>query len=120
MDTHTAVVHADGTLWTWGMNSTGELGDGTTTDHLPPSQVGLDGKWRQVAVSNGNTFALKRDGSLWSWGANETGQLGTGMSSTSAQLLPRQVGTGTDWLSVTAGEGFTLALQRDGTLWAWG
>ena len=119
-DTHTAVVHADGTLWTWGMNSTGELGDGTTTDHLTPAQVGRDSTWQQVAVSNGNTFALKRDGSLWSWGANQTGQLGTGTSGPSAQVIPRQVGAETDWLSITAGEGFALALQGDGTLWAWG
>lgn len=119
-DTHTAVVHADGTLWTWGMNSNGELGDGTTTDHLTPAQVGLDSTWQQVAVRNSNTFALKRDGSLWSWGANQTGQLGTGASGPGDQLLPRQVGISTDWLSITAGEGFALALQRDGTLWAWG
>jgi hypothetical protein len=41
-DTHTAVVHADGTLWSWGMNSEGQLGDGSTTDRLIPAQVGRD------------------------------------------------------------------------------
>jgi alpha-tubulin suppressor-like RCC1 family protein len=119
-DTHTAVVHADGTLWTWGANGNGQLGDGTTTDHLTPAQVGVDSTWHRVAVSNGNTFALKRDGSLWSWGANQSGQLGVGTSGSADQLLPQRVGTGTGWASITAGEGFTLALHRDGTLWGWG
>ncbi|RZJ94355.1 MAG: hypothetical protein EOO60_03240 [Hymenobacter sp.] len=87
-DTHTAMVHADGTLWTWGMNSNGELGDGTTTDHLTPAQVGRDSTWRQVAVRNGNTFALKRDGNLWSWGANQTGQLRTGTGAPATSCYP--------------------------------
>lgn len=119
-DTHTAVVHADGTLWTWGANGNGQLGDGTTTDHLTPAQVGVDSTWQRVAVSNGNTFALKRDGSLWSWGANQDGQLGTGTSGAADQLFPQRVGTSTSWVSLTAGEGFVLALHRDGTLWGWG
>ncbi|WP_223654297.1 RCC1-like domain-containing protein [Hymenobacter psoromatis] len=118
-DTHTAVVHADGTLWSWGMNSNGQLGDGTTTDHLTPAQVGTDSTWQRVAVSSSNTYALKRDGSLWSWGANSSGQLGTGTTGAD-QCLPGRVGTGLEWGSVTAGEGFALALQRDGSLWAWG
>lgn len=119
-DTHTAVVHADGTRWTWGANGNGQLGDGTSTDHLTPAQVGLDSTWQRVAVSNGNTFALKRDGSLWSWGANQSGQLGVGTSGPTDQLLPQRVGTGTDWVGLTAGDEFALALHRDGTLWSWG
>ena len=119
-DTHTAVVHADGTLWTWGANGNGQLGDGTATDRLTPARVGADSAWQRVAVSNGNTFALKRDGSLWSWGANRTGQLGAGSGNAGDQAVPARVGTGTDWVSVTAGDGFAMALRRDGTLWAWG
>jgi alpha-tubulin suppressor-like RCC1 family protein len=119
-DTHTAVVHADGTLWTWGANGSGQLGDGTQTDHLTPAQVGRDSTWQRVAVSNGNTFALKRDGSLWSWGANQVGQLGVGTSGPAVQAVPQRIGTGTDWVSITAGAGFGLALRQDGTLWGWG
>jgi alpha-tubulin suppressor-like RCC1 family protein len=77
--THTMAVKTDGTLWAWGDNARGELGDGTWTDRLSPFQV-MTGV---QAVSGGQnyTMVVKRDGSLWATGSNAFGQLGDGTGS---------------------------------------
>ena len=82
-------MNADGTVWAWGANSVGALGDGTTSPHLTPVQVsGLTGA---VAVAAGfsHSLAVKSDGTVWSWGDNIYGELGDG--TTSYRLTPVQV-----------------------------
>jgi len=64
---HTIAVKTDGTLWTWGINYCGQLGDGTTTHRNIPTCVGVDSKWKSVAAGWDNSIALKTDGSLWAW-----------------------------------------------------
>jgi alpha-tubulin suppressor-like RCC1 family protein len=84
-------IKEDETLWSWGFNFNGELGDDSSVSYRPvPSQVGADDQW--VAVSAGYTFALglKADGTLWGWGANEYGQLGDG--TTTKRTMPVQIG----------------------------
>jgi alpha-tubulin suppressor-like RCC1 family protein/subtilase family serine protease len=115
---HTAVIKSDGTLWTWGYNAYGQLGDGTTASRTYPAQVGSATDWAEVAAGGYFTVAIKTDGTLWAWGQNTYGQLGTG--STVNRKIPVQVGTDTDWASVAAGAYHTMALKTDGTLWAWG
>ncbi|RZK32244.1 MAG: T9SS type A sorting domain-containing protein [Hymenobacter sp.] len=110
-------LKTDGTLWSWGDNIFGQLGDGTTTGRNVPTQVGTATNW--VALSAGQYYALglRADGTLWAWGYN-AGQLGTTAGSNS--LVPSQVGTATNWKSMAAGYGHALAIRTDGTLWAWG
>ena len=115
---HTVGVKTDGTLWSWGNNSWGQLGDGTTSNKSTPVQVGTASDWQLVVAGYGHTIATKTDGTLWAWGGNSYYQLGDGTAENKSN--PVQVGTGSDWQSVVAGEFHTMAIKTDGTLWAWG
>jgi len=75
---HTIARKADGTLWAWGLNFYGQLGDTTTTDRTSPVQIDVDTNWATVAAGGFHTIALKADRTLWTWGRNFPGQLGDG------------------------------------------
>lgn len=112
----------NGTLWAWGKNSFGELGDGTNVLKNSPVQIGTDTNWKEVSPSMDGiysfTLAVKTDGTLWSWGSNNRGQLGDG--TTVFRNYPMQVGTDTDWSTVAAGLSHSIAIKQNGTLWGWG
>lgn len=117
--THSLAIHADGTLWATGANATGQLGTGTTTSQTTWVQVGSLATWVRVAAGARHSLALRADGSLWAWGDNTAGQLGTATSSgTGYVATPTQV-PGT-YTQLAAGRAHSLALQANGTLWAWG
>jgi len=118
--THTAVLKADGTVWTWGYNWYGQLGDGTIINkHAPVQVTGLTGV---IAVSAGDehTVALKADGTVWAWGHNWTGQLGTSTTTMYQSSTPVQIVGLTGITAISAGHSHTVALKSDGTAWAWG
>lgn len=116
---HMAAIRSDGTLWTWGHNFEGELGRGEiVTDPYQPKQVGTEKAWGSVAAGGGHTLAIKEDGSLWSFGGNYRSQLGDG--TTVNRAAPVRIGTANDWLAVTAGQEHSLGIRTGGTLWAWG
>ncbi|MDI6787050.1 MAG: hypothetical protein QME51_01605, partial [Planctomycetota bacterium] len=117
-DSHTLSIKTDGTLWAWGWNYSGQLGNGTNTDRNTPTRVGTDTNWQSVVGGELYTVAVKTNGTLWAWGYNFMGQLGVGDKDD--RYSPVQVGTDTNWQSVSAGEWHTLAIKTNGTLWAWG
>lgn len=114
---HTLAIRNDGTLWGWGYNQYGSVGDNTTVTRNVPKQIGTDNKWVKVSTGRYASFGLKSDGTLWSWGSNG-GNLGLG--GYGEVHTPTQVGTATNWRDVDAGGLHTLALKTDGTLWTWG
>ena len=111
-------IKTDGTLWTWGRNSSGELGLGNGTYYSSPMQVGALTNWVSVVGSQYWSMAIKSDGTLWGWGQNGNGQLGLGNNTSYSS--PKQVGVLTNWANVSLGQIHTLALKTDGTLWSWG
>jgi len=117
---HTAAVKLDGTLWAWGLGTSGELGDNSVVSKSSPVQtVAGGGSWSTVACGNGHTAAVKLDGTLWLWGSNYYGQLGD--NTTISKSSPVQtIAGGGSWSTVACGDGHTAAVKLDGTLWLWG
>ena len=115
---HSAAVKDDGSVWTWGDNSSGQMGDGTR--EVRPTPATVAGLPNITAVSAGayHTVALGSDGSVWAWGNNEFGQLGNGTRERG--LFPARVGGLPAISAISAGGGETLALATDGTVWVWG
>jgi alpha-tubulin suppressor-like RCC1 family protein/pimeloyl-ACP methyl ester carboxylesterase len=111
---HSVAIKSDGSLWSWGWNLFGQLGDNTTVSSHQPNPIAAG--YVSVATGGRYSVALKADGSLWAWGSNAFGQLGD--NTTTDRLLPKQIGTG--YTAVTAGNGHTMALKSDGSLWVWG
>ncbi|MCX7736025.1 MAG: T9SS type A sorting domain-containing protein [Candidatus Kapabacteria bacterium] len=116
--THTVAIKEDGTLWAWGSNVFGQLGDGTTQDKSTPTQIGTATNWQSVACGNRHTIAIKGDGTLWAWGSNIAGKLGLG--DYKDRSVPVQIGTESNWKEVACDMHHSIAIKGDGTLWAWG
>jgi alpha-tubulin suppressor-like RCC1 family protein len=117
---HTAAIKTDGTLWIWGRNYIGELGDNTTIDRSSPVQTVAGGtNWKQAACGWTHTAAIKTDGTLWIWGLNNYGQLGYN-TATNKSSPTQTVAGGTNWKQVACGNYHTAAIKTDGTLWCWG
>ncbi len=110
-------IKTNGTLWSWGENSAGQLGIGNTQAQTLPVQVGTDTDWKQVAAGVSSVLALKTDGSLWGWGLNMYGEL---FGYEGRQSSPVRLGSETDWEKVLVIEFRAYAVKKDGTLWAWG
>jgi alpha-tubulin suppressor-like RCC1 family protein len=117
---HTAAIKTDGTLWAWGQNSSGRLGDNTTTGRISPVQtVAFGTNWKQVSAGNQHTAAIKTDGTLWTWGRNNYGQLGDNYVTDKSSPV-QTITFGTNWKQVSCAYTHTVAIKTDGTLWTWG
>ncbi len=115
---HTVALRSDGTLWTWGNDRYGQLGQGRLTQSSTAiATQGLPSVSAIVCGSRHN-LALGRDGTVWSWGANALGQLGDG--GTNDRNVPVQVPGLVGVTGLAAGYAHSLALGKDGTVWAWG
>ena len=119
-NTHAAAIKTDGTLWVWGSNLYGNLGDNTGTSRSSPVQTVAAGKnWKQVSAGGYITAAIKTDGTLWSWGWNQYGQLADNTVVNRSSPV-QTVSAGTNWKKVSAGGSGISAIKTDGTLWTWG
>ncbi len=103
-----------GSVWAWGNNSAGEIGDGTGTTRKNPVSISIG--CAQISAGNSFVLCIGQDGTLWSWGLNGYSQLGR----TGNINVPTQVGGNMDYRTVQAGYSHGLAIKYDGTLWAWG
>lgn len=117
---HTLAIKTDGSLWAWGYNNYGQVGNGESSwDNCQASPVKIMDGVTQVAAGAYHTLAIKTDGSLWAWGDNDSGQLGNGESGWNKnQTSPVKIMEGV--AQVATGAYHTLAIKTDGCLWAWG
>ena len=118
---HMIALKLDGTLWSWGLNTNGQLGKGTTTNNNAngtPVQIGSDSNWISVSAGDNHSLAIKSNGTIWAWGAGSSGRLGVG--DTTGRTSPTQIGSDSNWISVSGGSLHTLAIKSNGTLYAWG
>ncbi|MBI5207101.1 MAG: Ig-like domain-containing protein, partial [Candidatus Firestonebacteria bacterium] len=116
---HSIALNNDGTVWTWGNNYYGQLGDGSITERHSPVQVsGLTGI---TAIGGGgrHSIALKKDGTVWAWGNNDFGQLGYD-TTIKEKRTPTQVSVLTGIASIAGGSWHSMALKNDSTVWTWG
>ena len=123
---HSLALKQDGSLWAWGWNIVGQLGDSTTSNRFSPFQIGSDRDWKAVSAATSASFGLKQGGTLWEWGQNpealDIDRWKKGVSE------PRQIGSDTNWVSISEGTSPTLAgpasflaaLRGDGTIWIFG
>ena len=120
----TLASKTNGTLWSWGHNNRGQLGQGNRINQSSPTQVGTGTDWSlMLSAGYWSSAAIKSNGTLWTWGYNVTGELG--LNDLVSRSSPTQVGSNTNWSKVDmAGQGQTsvrtLAIKTDGTLWGWG
>jgi alpha-tubulin suppressor-like RCC1 family protein len=115
---HSIALKSNGTVWAWGYNNNGELGNGSNNSSSTPTQA--SGLTDVIAIDAGgeHNLALKSNGTVWAWGNNLNGQLGN--NSTTASYVPIQVPNLVGVVAIAAGSSHNLALKSDGTVWAWG
>jgi alpha-tubulin suppressor-like RCC1 family protein len=120
LSAHSLGVRANGTLWAWGNNANGNLGDNTVTGRSSPvSVIGGFTDWVQTSAGSGHSLGVRANGSMWAWGYNNSGRLGD--NTTINKSSPVSVlGGFTDWVQASAGSGHNLGLRANGSLWAWG
>lgn len=118
LEAHSVALKSNGTVWAWGSNLYGGLGNGTTTNSNAPVQaLGLTNV-TAIAAGGWHTAALKSDSTVWVWGWNEDGQLGDGTIVNKS--TPQQINGLSSVVAIAAGTYHVLALKADGTVWAWG
>lgn len=118
---HSLGIKTAGTLWGWGRNSCGQVGDRTGINRSSPVQeISSSTNWCFASAGQRFNHAIKTSGTLWSWGSNNFGLSGTN-STISASSPVQEISSSTDWCFVSAGGyNFSLGIKTSGTLWAWG
>jgi FKBP-type peptidyl-prolyl cis-trans isomerase/alpha-tubulin suppressor-like RCC1 family protein len=127
---HSLALKSDGSIWGWGDNSNGQLGDRNLTNYtfdfnddvrdgrIGPGQIGGDNDWISIATGSESSYGIKSDDTLWASGSNIDGNVGDGSHTKQEELI--KIGTDTNWKSVSAKDTFCLAIKSDGSMWAWG
>jgi alpha-tubulin suppressor-like RCC1 family protein len=117
-EVHNLAVAYDGTVWAWGNNMFGQLGNGTTNAATTPVQVSLLHSVTALGGRGYHSLAIQADGSAWAWGWNSAGELGNG--TTNSTLVPVQVTGLTNPAAVSGGYKYSIALMTNGTVFQWG
>lgn len=115
---HTIALKQDGTLWAWGDNEFGQLGDGSYEYKTTPLKIGTQ-NWSSISAGFQHSLAIRINGTLWGWGDNDYFQLGI-KDNSKYYATPFQIGTSSNWKSISAGAWHSMALDNQDELWMWG
>lgn len=118
---HTCGLKTDKTIWCWGRDNNGQLGNGSviTSNQTSPYQIDDPGPWAWVSAGGAHTCGVKYDGSGWCWGSDTNGRLGNGTAITATQDSPSPV-VGGQWAIINAGPTTSCGIKTDGSGWCWG
>jgi len=111
---HSHAIKSDGSLWSWGANDKGQLGDGTLVNKNSPVRIGTDNNWKLVTGRGYSTFAIKNNGDLYGWGDNLNGTLGDG--SNTNRISPVHISPGIAWKNISGKFLFSIGLKADNTI----
>jgi len=111
-----SIKNEDDSLWCWGNNETGQLGDESNDNSSNTKTIGTD-LWQTVVTGESHSCGIDEVGALHCWGKNDSGQLGNG--STDNQNIPTAISINSDWSDVSLGSSHSCALKNDDTLWCW-
>ncbi|TXK67400.1 hypothetical protein FU659_34730, partial [Paenibacillus sp. N3.4] len=112
------VLKSDGTVWAWGANDNGQLGDGTSVNKPNPVQITGLPFITDIKTGNQHTLALSVTGAVYAWGSNSDGQVGNGTEDN--QLVPYEVEGLSNITRIGAGNYYSFAIDKDGKIYAWG
>ncbi|MBF0450306.1 MAG: cadherin domain-containing protein, partial [Candidatus Magnetomorum sp.] len=115
---HSFAIEDNGTVWAWGYNEYGQLGNGATTNQKYPIKLTSITNVSSIVGGKYHTLALKIDGTVWAWGDNEYGQLGDGTNIDKS--IPVQISGLSNIIKISATSKNSMALKSDGTVWTWG
>jgi len=125
---HSCAIKGDGTVWCWGSNWAGQVGDGSTTSSNVPVQVGTSTDWVSVASGDTHTCAMNTSGGIWCWGYNHYGQLGIGSYdgggdgswTGDSRTTPSEVVGSLTWILLSGGDNHYCAITSGAELYCWG
>jgi len=117
---HSCVIKSDRSLWCWGDNSRGQIGDDTTEQRVSPVRIGLDNDWANIALGVRFTCAVKINGKMFCWGDNESGQLN--IISTAETIVPTEIEIDhkVSLLAVNSQAQTTCEISEENSLYCWG
>lgn len=121
--THCVGIATDGTLWAWGSNQFGAVGNNSLVSVSEPVQISSVTGWKEVANGNGHSLAIDSKGKLWAWGRDDEGELGDGApeGTTHNILAPEHIiSSDSIWMAVAACAAHSFGITADGKLWGWG
>ncbi len=122
-DEHSLAIKTNNSMWAWGNNVSGQLGDGSNTTSQVPIQITTTFNWMEISAGGGHSMALDVNNILWTWGNNVNGQLGDASNANSnlpINISFSSAGTVSAYIKISAGEGHSLAILNDNTLWSSG